>query len=139
MSKAAPRSRCDSAIGRYLVGQLCQCSAHPPQILNQGSSTRLLLRRNAGPECQIADRASGVLEPDAIFIEASLDRRLVNAQQAPGLWAILPVTRAELGLRIRFQAATESKLNRRCRPGRGCNGRLVLDQLGRRQGAPQGS
>ena len=51
------------------------------QILNQRSSTGLLLGRDTGPECQIADCAGGVIEPDAISIEASLDGRFVDAER----------------------------------------------------------
>jgi hypothetical protein len=57
------------------------CRARPLQILNQRSSTRLLLGQDAGPECQIADCAGGVVKPDAISVEASLDGRLVDAER----------------------------------------------------------
>jgi hypothetical protein len=78
--QAATRIPCNATTGRCLVGQLCQCRAHPRQILNQRSSTRLLLGRDAGPECLIADCAGGVVEPDAISVEASLDGRLIDAE-----------------------------------------------------------
>ncbi len=40
----------------------------------------LLFGREAGPECQIADRASRVVEAYAATVEASPDRRLVNTE-----------------------------------------------------------
>ena len=39
-----------------------------------------LTRRDAGPECQIPDCARGVVEPDAVAVEASPDRRLVDLE-----------------------------------------------------------
>jgi hypothetical protein len=62
--------------------QLRQRRAHPAQILGEGPPARLLVWRDAGPESQIPDCARGVVEPDAVAVEASPDRRLVDLESS---------------------------------------------------------